>query len=298
MEKTIFRIPEMLFLSPWRKDFRFFLKHYVGDLSEDANIEKMVDLLFSRKGLEGINAAFYRFEDINVTKDADLVNIIKEKILFSDRSLGAVFKIILESIAEENGYDRFCSKFPMYLNFVPDLFQWHPDCKVLHITRDPRAIAMSKKNDPGGTGLRLKKHPKLKLLFKEMNVVSVVVQYIWSSRMHKRYQRDFPNYRHLQYEDLLQDPENVWKDVCAFIEIDFRQDMLNLEKGDHDHQPSSHTLKRVREIDPSAGVRWKNIINPVESAFVSRMTAGSMKRFEYLSTDHPIFLNSLPKKNQ
>jgi hypothetical protein len=63
MAPGICRITEMRFLAPWwQRDFRYFLKSQIGDLSRDVNVDKLVALMFSRKPLPGLESAFWRFE--------------------------------------------------------------------------------------------------------------------------------------------------------------------------------------------------------------------------------------------
>ena len=84
-------------------------------------------------------------------------------------------------------------KFPVYVNYVPQLLQWYPQCKIIHITRDPRATAMSRTNDPGGTQIRIRKYPNLAYFIKKIMVMFVVIQYIWTSKLHCKY-KDLNNY--------------------------------------------------------------------------------------------------------
>ena len=58
------------------------------------------------------------------------------------------------------------------------------------------------------------------------------------------------NYRLFRYEDLLADPERVLRELCDFIETDFTEEMLEPQKGRHEHQPSSLTGKQQKAFDP------------------------------------------------
>jgi len=65
----VMRLTEPRFLSPPRhKDFRFFLKTQGADLSSDQDIDTMVKLCFSKTGLPGLEAAFWRFEGIEQSR--------------------------------------------------------------------------------------------------------------------------------------------------------------------------------------------------------------------------------------
>lgn len=280
---TLYRIGEMLFLTPWRKDFSYFLKKHVGDLSSEKNLEKMINLIFSRKLVPGITASFW-YHDIGKVIDPKLRIILLNKLRASDKSLEQIFKILVEEITAFEGFNRCCIKFPVYVNYVPQLLQWYPDCKIIHITRDPRAMAVSRKNDPEGTQLKIKKYPYFAFPLKLMMVTFVILQYIWSSKLHAKY-KGIQNYALFKYEDLLADPERVVKKLCDFTEIKFLPEMLIPKEG----QASSVTGKRQKGFSKATASRWKKVISPFEERLITLFTKPSMDRFEYDYRNHPVF---------
>jgi hypothetical protein len=289
------RLTDPRFLCEKRhKDFSYFLKTRAGDLSIDENVDRMVEMCFSKQNVPGLHATFWRFENIEAVKNPELRKEIARRIRHSDRSLGAIARIFLDEITRFSGYERPCVKFPVDVGHVPELVEWFPDCKIMHITRDPRAMAMSKTNDPFGTALRIAEHPRLAPLIRRLTILFVIVQYRWTARLHLRY-KAASNYRLFRYEDLLAAPEQTLREVCEFAEADFTEDMLNPEKGVHEHQRSSITGKQQRAFDVSAAIRWQTIIPPIDRWLITRFTKKSMKNLGYDPETHPIFgMGTLP----
>lgn len=271
----ILRIGEMHYLAPFRKDFRWFCSKYVGDLKKDENIEKMVELLFSNKVVKGIHGWFWEKEikkvDNQKIKDAICIKIKKSK-----RSVEEIFKIIIKEYAKCYKVERCCIKFPVYPNFIPELIRWYPGCKIVHITRDPRATAVSKTNDSEGTRRKIEKYPCLKWFIEKTMIYFVTYQYWWTSKIHLECEKN-ENYALFKYEDLLADPECVVKKLCEFIGIGFKPGMLNPKKG----QESSITRKKVGGIDKEAANRWEKVISPFDKWMITVITRNSMKRFGY-----------------
>jgi hypothetical protein len=285
----ILRLTDARFLSrPGQRDFRFFLNTQARDLSTDEDIEKMVDLCFSKKNIPGLEGAFWRFEGIQAAENPELRKEIARRIKDSDRSLGAIAKVLLTEITRFSGCDRACVKFPVDVGHIPELIEWFPDCKIVHITRDPRALAMSKSNDPSGTAIRVVEHPHFAWLIKKAAVWLTIVQYRLSAKLHLRF-RQLSNYRLFRYEDLLAEPERVLRELCEFIETDFTEQMLEPQKGQHEHQPSSLTGKRQKAFDPRAATRWRAVISRVDYWLITSLTCGSMKKLGYNPKTHPIF---------
>jgi hypothetical protein len=248
----------------------------------------MVELCFAKKGLPGLDSTFWRFKNIEAVDDPALKTEISRRIKQSDRSLGATAKILIEEITRFSGCERACVKFPVDVGHIPELLQWFPDCKIIHITRDPRAVAMSKTNDPSGTAIRVLHHPHLAWLIRKLSIWSVISQYRRTARIHHRL-RYVSNYKLFRYEDLLAKPEKTLRDLCGFINVEFTDDLLHPEAGIHLHQPSSLTGKQKKAFDPAAAIRWQDIIPAADRWLITVLTKRAMKILEYDPNTHPIF---------
>jgi hypothetical protein len=285
----VMRLTDPRFLSDGRhKDFRYFLRTSVGELGTDKEVDKMVELCFARKNLPGLDSTFWRFENITAADDLQLKQEISRQIKRSDRSLGAIARIFIEEITRFSGCDRACVKFPVDVRHIRELLQWFPDCRVVHITRDPRAMAMSKTNDPSGTAITVLKHPRLAWLIRKLSVCLVIGQYRQAARIHRRFQH-LSNYRLFRYEDLLAQPETTLRALCDFVDQSFSEDLLHPERGRHEHQPSSLTGRQQKAFDASAAVRWQKLIPAFDKWLITSLTKRSMRTLGYNPATHPIF---------
>ena len=274
-----------------QRDFKFFLDTQARNLSTSEDVNTLVALCFSKKSVPGLEGAFWRFEGIPAVDEPELRKQVARRIMDSDSSLGAIAKILIEEVTRFSGCDRACVKFPVDVEYIPDLIKWFPECKIVHITRDPRALAMSKSNDPSGTAIKVIEHPRFAWVIRKLAVLSTIAQYRLSAKMHLQLE-SLNNYRLFRYEDLLADPERVLRELCDFIETDFTEEMLEPQKGRHEHQPSSLTGKRQKAFDPAAATRWRSVISLSDYWLISLLTRGSMKKLGYDAKTHPIFGNA------
>src|SRR5215510_925806 len=107
MSPGILRLAEPRFLGPARqRDFKFFLNSQAADLSGDEDVDKMVELCFSKKGFPGIDSAFWRFEGLKIAENPALQKAIADKIKASDRALGSICRIFIEEFTRFSGCDR------------------------------------------------------------------------------------------------------------------------------------------------------------------------------------------------
>jgi hypothetical protein len=283
MSPEICRLTEIRFLAPrwWQKDVAYLIRTRLGSLDTDAKVERMVEMFFSRMGYPGLEGAYWRFENYeHIVDDPEFRRNFTTRIKKSDRSLGSIFKALIDEITRAAGKTRPCVKFPLDVGHVPQLLAWYPDCKVMHITRDPRAMATSRTNDPSGTAIRAGRHAYLSSGIRKAAILIAVMQYVWSSRLHVGYQ-SLPNYKLFRYEDLLYNPEEVIRDLCSFLELEFSPEMLQPQKGRHEHQPSSITGKRQKEFDREAAWRWRNVISRSDACMIGLLTKRSMQRLAY-----------------
>jgi Sulfotransferase family len=213
--------------------------------------------------------------------------VLATRIKESNREIGSIVRILLEELTRFSGCTRACVKFPVEVRHIPTLVRWFPDCRVVHITRDPRALAMSKSNDPSGTASKVAAHPRLAWAFRKAALALVISQYRLSARMHQRC-KGIENYRLFRYEDLLAEPGRTLVELCEFVRVDFTEEMLEPQKGQHEHQPSSITGRQQKAFDPAAAVRWQRVISPFDDWLISRFTRKAMAQLNYEPENHPI----------
>src|SRR5438132_5474593 len=90
----IMRLTDPRFIcEPRHRDFRYFLENYAGDLSIDENVNRMVQMCFSKKSISGVDSVFWRFVNIDAANNPEMKEQISCEIKRSDRSLGAIARI-------------------------------------------------------------------------------------------------------------------------------------------------------------------------------------------------------------
>jgi hypothetical protein len=264
----------MHFLSLWRKDFRYFLKKHVGRLSENSGVTRLVDALIDEQKTSFLKGNFW----MQLRKhDPDLLaRNIYERLLPTDRSLSEIFKAIIEEACLIRGYRKCMVKFPVYVSQMDFLRQCYPKAPIVHITRDPRAIAASKTNDPGGVGKFIKQHPWMEPSLRMAALLFVVMQYNLAARTHQKHSGQH-HYQLFYYEDLLANPEKVIAELCEFAELIWSESMLDPKSG----QPSSLTGQRRSGFDPNAASRWKDVLSNREVRFIEFMTKSAQAKYGF-----------------
>ena len=110
---------------------------------------------------------------------------------------------------------RWGDKTPHHIAHLQHIYQHYPDARLIHVYRDPRHVvsSLSKKSFPHTTNSPL------------VNA-EVVRRYL---DVYAQQKRSIPDDRLLEvrYEDLIHEPGPVVKDVCRFLHIDYRSELLD-----------------------------------------------------------------------
>lgn len=184
---------------------------------------------------------------------------------FSDcRSYGEMVSAIFGEWARRDGKPRWGDKTPQYVTDIPTLIEIFPSCKIIHIYRDGRDVALSFIREWFGPG----------------NVYSAARA--WKRMVTKGRddggRADPERYREVRYEILIDRPRETMEEVCEFIgepfceavlTPNFIQSELNLSK------PGGYGTKTG--ILSSNHGKWRNEM-PAADRAVFESVAGELLR--------------------
>jgi hypothetical protein len=258
-------IPEELHLwspYPWRVDLTDICKEKNMSRNE---AKRILDELFSGK----LYGAFWRnIGEYGIEKD-EIEKNIKDGMRCID-----IVNLIFENYVKKKGKSGWGAKYPVHIGGINRLKRWYPDARLIHLTRDPRAIYVSKSNDEASRR-RKEKHPFLHIFINLYTMLQISFEYRISASFHRKYNGK-QGYTLLRYEELLENPEKKMKRICEFSGIEFEEDMLNALG-----KPSSITGEVKRGIDRNRKDAWEKVISPWERILIDMMTARSRKILGY-----------------
>jgi hypothetical protein len=154
------------------------------------------------------------------------------------RTLEGVVRAVYEAEANANGKNRLFIKENKGVTLVPFYLSSFSDCKLIHLVRDPRDVALSwklSKNHPGAV-MRA-----ADVWHDEQDQVLMLSGCVHDNNVLMT----------LSYEDLLSNPEKTLKRVCSFLELDFENQMLEFHSQDQ-------TVRNARRIKD-----WENLSKPL-----------------------------------
>ena len=272
-------LDELHYLVPrWIKTDFVHAAGRIGPLTCDRNIHELIKLMYSDQ-LEG---AFWRVDpDRDAGKSPGRIDDIDSDqlaraLLSTDRSFRAIMQTLIDQHTEVVNRRISGAKFPVNIACTSTLVDWFPDCKVIHLVRDPRAIYTSM--------IKMSiKRSNIGILRKEFpaqlaRLVYSSYQFRQTGAVHRRYAGS-ERYLLLRFEDLVREPETIMRKMCSFVDIDFMQEMLNPPTGAGSNYDDK--IESKKGFDAKTLDRWKDHIPLSGRIILEAVLREQIKMFGY-----------------
>lgn len=251
------------------RETRFVLEGFArrrefGDLRVQENRRKFVDWLVESR-------------DSNQFRRLELdERVVRERLGAAPPTIGSVLGTALKMFAEAHGAVRWGDKRPKYIQQLPVIFALFPDAQFISLVRDPRSVIASLRNLGwleawhGGSVARAAN--------------------AWKRSVHEgesasnRYRSD--QFLQVRYEDLVDDPVAILKEVCSFTRLS--EEHLDAMLSFHESDKGIPEAQRVKfhpmidqpftKSDPRG---WAPHLTEQEAAFIERALGREMERFQY-----------------
>ncbi len=234
---------------------------------------KKFHILNNRDWEDIVSQVLKEFEDCKefYTWEIDITDVQKrlEDIADSKRTLSNIFDELFCTYTEKHspGSKIWGDKTPMntlYLDWIGTVF---PRSKFIHIIRDGRDVASSY--------LKMERYDTI-LEAANRWINSIESAQSFGSKIKE-------NYMEIRYEELVTNPEEVIKDTCDFLDIDYDSKMLDHTKqvkklGDTDKEHHSNLSKPISS--DSVG-KWRNNLSESDQESITKLLHKHLQRLGY-----------------
>jgi hypothetical protein len=202
---------------------------------------------------------------------------IEKKILEECHSGGDFLRIVMESIAQKQGVDRWGDTTPEHLLFVPAIKKAFPDALIIHSIRDGRDVALSM--------------DKLHWLSpfpwdKQHSLMVHGLYWEWivrNGRNDGRAHKD--DYLEVRFEDLVGHPNETLAGIGRFIEHELDYDRIRKVGLGSVNSPNTSFRAEVSGGQFSPIGRWKESFTPEQVKMFEGLVGQFLKELGYpLST--------------
>lgn len=193
--------------------------------------------------------------------------------------VGEVVALTLHYIAESQGKQIPCEQTPRNIFYASRLLDYYPKLKIVHIVRDPRDVLASQKNRwkrkrYGGDNI-----PYSEIIRVWFNYHPYTITKLWVSATKLALQlKNHERFYLLRFEDIISDPENEMKKICAFLGLSYEEGMLDIEQIGSSHRQNTGGQRGVAK---KALNGWVSALTAGEVTICERVAGPQMQAFSY-----------------
>jgi hypothetical protein len=133
---------------------------------------------------------------------------------YPEENLSRLVSDLFTEIARSKGKSWFIEQTPWYGQHIPIISRLFPDAKFIHVIRDGRDVAISFARTPWWS------KDVISNLNRWEREVSVILR---DTSLNLKHDQTYI----VRYEDLVLDSENVLRDICSFLGIEYNAGMLD-----------------------------------------------------------------------
>lgn len=215
--------------------------------------------------------------------EQESVQVLKNAQISAPSALD-IFRIFLQSIARQNKKTIACDQTPRNVFYLNEILSAYPDACVINMVRDPRAVMLSQKNRWKIRSLGAENFPIREVLRSWTNYHPITTVLLWNSAIRAVAKfESHPRVKTVRYEDFVENPSFVVRDICTFIGIGFEPSMLEItQEGGGISSFKRTDVKQKSGIDSSPAYRWKQGgLTIGEVIYCQALSAAEMKWFGY-----------------
>lgn len=242
---------------PFESDFipKFYRRlAEFGTLSTPGNVAKLLNAI----------------SDNAFVKDGKL---IRDQGRILDRhptTFSELINAIYSDYAAGEGKSRWGDKDPDYVTELDVIRKLFPDCQVIHIVRDGRAVANSLRRLDWGS----------------KNLLKLAREWSWRVTLgHKMgMMLDAGQYLEIRYEDLVRTPETVLRRICGFLGERFDHRMLSYPDHAADALPESGLkfhMNSIRAPDAAKADAWQREMSLADRILFDEVAGRTLEEFGY-----------------
>ncbi len=237
---------------------RYIVTRKLEDCYRDGGLEQCIEVLEKDTILERLGE--------------DLPTLLGEAAKVSHLPLdAALFTLLLRKVASDDGATLVVDKDPRLIERMTLLKRIWPQCRILHVFRDPRDVLASKKKAAWSKGKPAIRH-----------VLAGRIQWQISERQSKRLTDT--DYRQIRYESLLCEPGAELRNVCDWLQLQYDESMLEFASVSRQLVSEEEMAWKKETRGPlltgNFG-KWKNELSNFEAGLAEMTETGPMARGEY-----------------
>ncbi len=228
-----------------------------GDLHNIDNIRRVLQRMYQQ------SASFLDTDLHGISFDVETLS--KQLHAQQFDSMAQLIAGLFELNAKEENARRWGDKTPYYVLHMKRLLEQFPGAQFIHLIRDGRDCALS---------MFEREHD-----FRVYNTFFAAKYWEIYVEIGQKMGREIgpDNYYEIRYEDLLDNPQIIMKDVCRFLQEEYCEEIVNFKKSGE----AGKTPLLQQPIQKQNQAKWRSKMKPAQIAVFERAVAGTLRNCNY-----------------
>jgi hypothetical protein len=278
-----------------REVFTFEELHFFGYLWSETEAQN----LLNREQAEALAARLLAIQDTDFisyrnpklfTEEAQKILARIDKLEFNATD---ILREFLLYVAQKNGKTIPCEQTPRNVLYLQEILKLYPHCHIINMVRDPRDVLLSQKYKWKIRFLGASNIPYREALRSWANYHPITISKLWNVSINAVDRvEDRSSILTIRFEDLIADTENIVRQVCDFIDLEFAPEMLEVSQSEGGVSSHKQIDRTSTGIDPQASGKWKQGgLSSIEIYLCQQITKNNLERYNYQL--QPIPLNPI-----
>lgn len=224
-----------------------------GDLRVEENTVRLL----------GDISRYYKVEQGDLIPDRDRI------LSYPIENYPDLVHAIMSDYAERKGKRHWGDKTPFYVTELDTLWKVFPGCRIIHLVRDGRDVALSQRSISWAPS-------NMQLLAADWRWKTVLASKIGSVLSE--------HYLEVRYEDLVLATEQTLRKICRFIGEAYHEQMLDYPNSAEREMPDKSMQwhkSSIRAPDPSKVYGWKREMSLADRIIFEQTAGDALELFGY-----------------
>jgi hypothetical protein len=213
------------------------------------------------------------------TEELNQARTLVARLSAEQRNGADLYATVVAHMASKAARSWACEQTPRNIFYAEKLLDLYPHARIIFMVRDPRAVLASQKNRWQMRRLGARNVPYTEVIRIWFNYHPVTMSSLWARATEAAIQLEqHPRFRLLRFEDLVGEPEQTVKDLCAWLKLEFEPGMLDVPQwgsSNVEHDSETHGVSAAMTD------QWKKVLSEGEVRISEQRTAAFLSRFDY-----------------
>ena len=177
---------------------------------------------------------------------------LREKIAKEAKSYRDVAIVVFETFAKQKGKVRWGEKTPFHILYINQMLKVFPEAKIINMERDAKAVAAS----------------YMKSSHVPNDLLVALAHHCLCAKHARKWQERVLTVR---YENFVEKPEFVLREVCTYIGEEYEPAMLKPGMRDSSYSANVIEFNTDIGIDQDKNFKWKEVLTPYQIDLIDFM---------------------------